>query len=81
MNKPITFAVLSFAICAITAGFTGSIILVEFALSTHASAVARVGLSIGMIFIISFLGAITLPIILMIQGLLNQRQNRVLNKE
>ncbi len=81
MNKSITFAVISFAICAIIAGFTGSIMLVEFALSTHASSVAQVGMPIGMIFIISFLGAVTLPIILMIQGLLTQRQNRILNKE
>lgn len=77
MKKHIICAILSFLFFALTAGFTGSIILIEFAISTYPGSIARIGLVTPMIFIISFLCAVTIPIICMIHGLKKQIENRL----
>ena len=80
MKKYIIFAILSFLLFALTASFTGSVILIEFAISTYPGSIARIGLVISMIFIISLLGAVTIPMICMICGLTKQIENRLLKK-
>jgi hypothetical protein len=80
MKKHIIYSILLFLLFALTAGFTGSVILVEFAISTYPGSRARIGLVISMIFIISLLGAVTIPMICMIHGLTKQIENRLLKK-
>ena len=76
MKKHIILALTSFILLAVIAGFTGSIILAEFAMSTTAGGYARIGILTGMFFIISLLGATTIPIIFMIQGLAAKLDDR-----
>ena len=82
MKKHITLAIISFLLCAIIAGFTGSVVLIEFAISTHPSGgAARFGILTCMILIISLLGAVTLPMIFMIQGLATKLNNSSLKRQ
>ena len=80
MKKHIICAILSFLLFALAAGFTGSVVLIEFAMSTYPSGAAQFGLVIPMILIISLLGAVTIPIICMIHGLTKQIENGLLKK-
>ena len=80
MKKYITYAIVSFLLFALIAGFTGSVILVEFAMSTWPSSSARIGMATPMILIISLLGAVTIPMIFMIYGLTKQIENRLAKK-
>ena len=63
MKKYLTFAAIAFVTCAVVAGYSGSIVLQEFAEGTHPQKVAHPQALECLILIVSALGAITLPII------------------
>ena len=78
MKTHAIFALIAFILSSFIAGFTGSVILIEFAMSTYDSGTARFGILICIVFIVSLLAAIVLPVLCMIQGLSARLESRLL---
>jgi hypothetical protein len=72
VKRSMAIAVILFALFAIIAGITGGAIIQEFAMATQAHTVARPSELTCIVMIVAALGAVVLPIIALLLGVIRQ---------